>query len=84
MTIINFADFKANLESYLDCVENNQETLLVKRKIGEGTVILSLDEYNAMIETMHLLGSRKNANRLYESIQQMKSGDTVSQGLLED
>lgn len=46
--------------------------------------MISLTEYNAMMETMHLLGSRKNANRLYESIQQMKSGDTVSQGLIED
>jgi PHD/YefM family antitoxin component YafN of YafNO toxin-antitoxin module len=29
------------------------------------------------METLHLLSSKKNADRLYESIQQMKTGKTV-------
>ena len=84
MIAANYTEFRTKLKSYLDEVEDNQETLIVKRGSGKGTVVISLEEYNAMVETMHLLSSRKNADRLYESISQMKLGDTVSRKLLEE
>ena len=84
MIVANYTEFRTKLKAYLDEVEDNQETLIVKRGSGKGTVVISLEEYNAMVETMHLLSSRKNADRLYESISQMKSGDTVSSKLLEE
>jgi len=77
MIAANFSEFRAELKKYLDSVEEDNETLIIKRKSGKGTVVISLDEYNSMMETLHLLSSKKNANRLYESIQQMKSGKTV-------
>jgi antitoxin YefM len=46
--------------------------------------MLSLDEYNSLMETVHLLRSKKNADRLFESIQQMKEGKTIKKGLIED
>jgi antitoxin YefM len=84
MIVANYTEFRTKLKSYLDEVEDNQETIIVKRGSGKGTVVISLEEYNAMVETMHLLSSKKNADRLYESIRQMKSGQTVSNGLLEE
>jgi len=36
------------------------------------------------METMHLLSSKKNADRLYESIKQMDDGKVVSKGLIEE
>ncbi|MGB3585705.1 MAG: type II toxin-antitoxin system prevent-host-death family antitoxin [Tunicatimonas sp.] len=77
MIAANFSEFRAGLKKYLDSVEDDNETLIIKRKSGKGTVIISLDEYNSMMETLHLLSSKKNANRLYESIHQMKSGKTI-------
>jgi antitoxin YefM len=44
----------------------------------------SLEEYNSILETVHLLSSKANADRLYQSIQQMKSGKTVESELIED
>ncbi len=46
--------------------------------------MISLDEYNSLMETVHLLSSRANADRLYESMQQMKDGKTVSQDLIDE
>ena len=46
--------------------------------------MISLDEYNSIMETVHLLSSKANADRLYESIKQMKSGETVTKDLIED
>ncbi len=77
MIAANFSEFRTGLKKYLDSVEDNNETLVIKRKSGKGTVLISLDEYNSIMETMHLLSSKKNADRLYESIEQMKSGKTI-------
>ena len=57
---------------------------MIKRKSGKGTVMISLDEYNSIMETVHLLSSKANADRLYESIRQMKKGETVNHDLIED
>jgi len=81
MIAANFSEFRGELKKFLDSVENDNETLIIKRKSGKGTVMISLEEYNSIIETMHLLSSKKNADRLYESIQQMKSGKTVKSKL---
>lgn len=84
MIAANFSEFRTKLKMYLDNVEDNNEILIVKRKTGKGTVMISLDEYNSIMETVHLLSSKANADRLYESIQQMKSGETVTENLIED
>jgi len=77
MIAANYSEFRVNLKKYLDDVEDNKETLIIKRKSGKGTVMISLDEYNSIMETIHLLSSKANADRLYESIQQMNEGKTV-------
>lgn len=74
MIAANFSEFRKDLKFYLDEVEENQETVVIKRSSGKGSVLISIEEYNAILETMHLLKSRKNANRLFESIGQMKAG----------
>ena len=77
MIATNFSEFRTGLKGFLDSVENDNEILIIKRKAGKGTVLISLDEYNSIMETMHLLSSKKNADRLYTSIQQMKAGNIV-------
>lgn len=84
MLAANFTEFRTELKKYLDDVEDNNEILIVKRNSGKGTVIISLDEYNSIMETVHLLSSKANADRLYESIQQMKDGKVVTKSIIED
>ena len=84
MIAANFTEFRTALKKFLDNVENNHETLVIKRKSGKAAVVISLEEYNSIMETVHLLSSKANADRLYQSIQQMKKGETVSHDLIED
>jgi len=84
MIAANYTEFRTGLKKFLDDVENNNETLIIKRGTGKGTVLLSLEEYNSIIETMHLLSTKSNADRLYESINQMKAGKIVRKKLIED
>ena len=81
MIAANYSEFRERLKKYLDAVEDNNETLIIKRKSGKGSVVISLDEYNSLMETMHLLSSKSNADRLYESIRQMKEGETVQKDI---
>jgi antitoxin YefM len=84
MLAANYSEFRGDLKKFLDNVEKNNETLIIKRGKGRGTVMISLDEYNSLMETVHLLSSKANADRLYESMQQMKEGKNVSRDLIEE
>jgi len=84
MIAANYTEFRTGLKNYLDNVENNNETLIIKRGSGKGTVLISLDEYNSIMETLHLLSSKKNAKRLFESIKQMKTGKKAKHSLIEE
>lgn len=74
MRAANFSEFRNGLKSYLDDVEENNETVIIKRSKGNGAVLISLEEYNSMQETMYLSSSRKNANHILEGIGEVKSG----------
>jgi antitoxin YefM len=84
MIAANYSEFRNELKNYLDNVEFNNETLIIKRGSGKGTVLISLDEYNSIMETLHLLSSKKNAKRLFESIEQMKTGKRTQHKLIEE
>ena len=71
MIATNFSELRADLKRILDEVEENNETVIIKRNAGKGSVIISLEDYNSMMETMHLLSSKKNADRIFESIEQI-------------
>ena len=74
MIAANYTEFRTKLKDYIDDVEMNNETLVIKRKSGPGAVMISLNEYNSLMETVHLLSSGKNARRLFESMEQLDSG----------
>ncbi len=84
MIAANYSEFRNGLKSYLDSVEFNNETLIIKRGSGKGTVMISLEEYNSIMETLHILRSNKNAKRLFESIEQMKTGENSRKNLIEE
>ena len=84
MMAANYTEFRNELKNYLDNVEYNNETLIIKRGSGKGTVLISLEEYNSIMETLHLLSSKKNAKRLFDSIDQMRTGKKAQHKLIEE
>ncbi len=83
MIAANYTEFRTDLKKYLDRVEESNEMIIVKRGSGKGAVLLSLEEFNSMMETLHLLSSKANAARLFESIQQMKAGEVKTRTSIE-
>ena len=81
MLSANVTDFRKEMKKYLDLVIEDFETLIINRGKGKGAVMISLDEYNSLMETMYLLSSKANADKLYESIKQMEEGKFVEKDL---
>ena len=81
MHVLTFTEARSSFKSALDDVCRDHQPLLITRKRGEHAVLLSLEDYNGMLETMHLLSSSKNAKRLAESIADFQSGATSLKSL---
>jgi len=71
MEVLNYTEFRRNLGKSLDMVNDDTETLIVSRGKGKNVVVMSLGEYNSMMETMHLMGSEANKKRLKDAIDKM-------------
>jgi antitoxin YefM len=84
MLAANYSEFRGDLKKFLDIVERNNETLIIKRSKGSGAVMISLKEYNSIMETLHLLSSKANADRLYESMKQLKDGKGFQKDLIDE
>lgn len=74
MEITTYTNFRQNLKSFLDNVFNNHNPLFVTRTKGEGVVVLSKSDYESIQETLHLLSSSKNAERLLKGIEEYENG----------
>ena len=74
MDVITYTDARASLKDVMDRVIHDSVDVVVTRKKREAVVMMSLDEYNAIQETLHLQKSPKNAQRLQSSIAQLDAG----------
>ena len=72
------------MKPVLDSVVHDGETVIVNRGEKNNAVIISLDEYNAIIETLHLLSNKNNAQRIYDAIDRDRKGEFFKKPLKED
>jgi len=75
MLMENFSKARANLKALMDRVVADKIPLKITRQNGEAVVMISESEWAGMEETIHLLSSPKNAERLLESIRQLDAGE---------
>ncbi len=74
MDVITYTDARASLKDVMDRVIHDRVEVVVTRKKREAVVIMSLDEYNSIQETLHLQKSPENARRLQAAIAQLDAG----------
>jgi antitoxin YefM len=82
MDAVSYSDLRQNLKLYMDKVYNDHDPLIITRKNNENIVLLSIDEYNSLLETNYLLGNEANAEHLRKSIEQYSSGKVNKKELL--
>ena len=84
MKVINFSDARNHLKSVLDGVVEDADYTIISRRDAEDAVVMSLDQFNGLMETVHLLNSPANAAHLAESIAQYRAGKVVCHTLADD
>ena len=74
MDVMTFTEARANLKGVMERVVSDRTQVVVTRQKSEAVVMMSLADWNAIEETMHLLSTRSNAARLRRSIEQLEAG----------
>jgi antitoxin YefM len=84
MNIVSFTEARNNLKSVLDQVVNDADCTVITRRDSEDAVVMSLDYYNSLMETVHLLKSPVNAAHLSRSIEQYRQGKIQTRELIDE
>ena len=76
MDAISYTAARQNLAATMDKVIEGHETVIITRQKAGAVVMLSLEDFNSMQETMYLLGNPANAERLRRSVADIEAGKT--------
>ena len=82
MRVIHFSNAPNQLKQLIDQVVADCDVAIIARQDAEHVVVMSLDTYNSMIETFHLLKSPANVKHLEKSLAQYRKGQTKTKALV--
>ena len=77
MLAVNYSTYRSKLKEYCDRVTDDNETVIVTRKSEKNVVVMSLDEYNNMMESLRILKNPSYFIELFQSLQQLQQGGIV-------
>lgn len=84
MRVISFTEARNGLKGVLDGVVNDADTTIITRRDAEDAVVMSLDYYNSLMETVYLMRSPANAEHLSKSTAQYRAGQAQPRELMDE
>ncbi|MDY7022495.1 MAG: type II toxin-antitoxin system prevent-host-death family antitoxin [Cyanobacteriota bacterium] len=84
MRIVTLSEAKNKLKAILDQVINDADYTIITQPDSDDAVVMSLEYFNSLMETVHLLKSPANATHLERSISQYKQGQVTERDLLDE
>lgn len=83
MKVVTYSEARNALKTILDGVVSDADVTIISRRDAEGdAVVMSLDSYNSIMETLHLTSNPTNAAALARAIAQDKAGQAQERQLL--
>lgn len=83
MRVINFSEARNKLKQIIDAVVEDADYTVISRRDAPDAVVMSLDTFNSMMETVHLLKTPANAAHLTRSIEQLRKGKVKPRKLVD-
>jgi antitoxin YefM len=83
MAHVSYSELRNNLASYMEEVCDDRAPLVVTRQNARSVVIMSEEDYEGLMETVHLLKSPANAARLLRSIKDADRGKLKKREIVE-
>jgi antitoxin YefM len=83
MKVLSYSDTRANLKEVMDRVVEDRAPVVITRQKAEAVVMVSLADWNAMEETLHLLSTPANAERLRAAVRDLDVGKGTERALAE-
>lgn len=80
---ITYSEARQNLADTMNRVCDHHEPVIITRQKSPSVVMMSLEDYNSIMETAYLLRSPVNAARLRESLNEASSGNTSTHELVD-
>ena len=81
--VTNYTEARQNLKSLMDAVTEDRVTVVITRTTGDPVIMVAKSEYDAMMETFHLLRSPRNAERLREGVADIEEGRVIGAALID-
>ena len=72
MRAVFYSQARNNLRTLIDKVCDDFDEYIITTKDNKSAVLISYDEYSAMKETMYLLSSKNNRDRLLDAVDQIE------------
>jgi len=83
MKVVTYSHARNALKSILDDVIQDADVTIISRRDAKGdAVVMSLDSYNSIMETLHLTSNPANAAALARAMAQDKAGQAQEHQLL--
>ncbi|MEC4984961.1 MAG: type II toxin-antitoxin system prevent-host-death family antitoxin [Oscillatoria sp. PMC 1068.18] len=70
---ISYFQAKANLANLLEQVGDEEQIVIVKRPHGKNVALIAEKELSSLLESVYLLRSPENAQRLFRSLEWAKN-----------
>ena len=83
MEAILYSHARNNLRSLIDKVCLDFSEFIISTKDNNSAVLISYEEYRGLKETLYLLSSRENRERLLDAVDEIEKGNFTSRELLE-
>jgi antitoxin YefM len=69
MQVISFTKARNNLKKVLDRVSEDADCTIITRRGSAGAVVMSMDHYNGLMETMHVLQNSDLMQQMADSLE---------------
>ena len=77
MDALSYTQVRSNFAKAINQVCENHAPIIITRQNQKPVVMISLEDFNGIEETLYLMSSPKNAERLRQSLQNSNTGDFI-------